>query len=257
MSQWIWTQSDLIKLAEHKKPKVRRWACERIRALYGEAGIEILERLLRDKDKDVLLEVLEYLENYLNPRFKDTLLKIYETQTGVIAGKCASLLGKLKDERFISAYKKKINTKVVEFDEVIWTIKAMGELGTSQARAILREMLSEMEGEADPFFINTLIYALIRAKEDLSFLLEHYARHYKRFAMEILYPLTSVCGSWYSMTDLKHEGERKVFRKSLPKAVSESFSYLKEKGLSSLEEALRKPSKTGLSPGYRNCLGPC
>jgi len=79
MSQWIWNQSDLKKLAEHKKPKVRRWACERMRTLYGEAGIEILERLLRDKEKDVLLEALEYLENYLHPKFKDNLLKIYET----------------------------------------------------------------------------------------------------------------------------------------------------------------------------------
>lgn len=243
MSQWIWNQSDLIKLAEHKKPKVRRWACERIRVLYGEAGIEILERLLGNKDKDVLLEALEYLENYPNPKFKDTLLKIYETQTGVIAGKCALLLGKLKDERFVSAYKRKMNTKNLEFDEVIWTIKAMGELATPQAKAILREMLSEIEGEVDPFFINTLIHALIKAKEDLSFLLEHYARHYKRFAMEILYSLTSVCGSWYSMADLKQKGERKVFRESLPKAVSESFSYLKEKGLSPLGEALRKAFK--------------
>lgn len=243
MSQWIWSQSDLIKLAEHKKPKVRRWACQRIRTLYGEEGIVVLERLLRDKDKDVLLEALEYLENYLNPKFKDTLLKIYETQIGVIAGKCALLLGKLKDERFISAYKRKMNTKTVDFDEVIWSINAMGELATSQARAILKEMLSKMEEEVDPFFINAVIHALIKAKEDLSFLIEHYARHYKRFAMEILYPLTSVCGSWYSMRDLKQEGERKVFRKSLPKAVSESFSYLKEKGLSSLEEALRKTFK--------------
>jgi hypothetical protein len=165
MSQWIWSQSDLIKMAGHKKPEVRRWACERMRALYGEAGIEILERLLRDKDKDVLLEGFEYLENYLNPRFKDALLKIYETKGGVIAGKSALLIGKLKDERFISAYKRKIHEKTVEFDEVIWSIKAMGELGTPQARTILKEMLSEIEGEVDPFFIHTLIYALIKAKK--------------------------------------------------------------------------------------------
>jgi len=243
MSQWIWNQSDLIKLAEHKKPKVRRWACERMRALYGEAGIEILERLLRDRDKDVLLEALEYLENYLNPKFKDTLLKIYESKTGVIAWKCALLLSKLKDERFISAYKKKINTKVVEFDEVIWTIKAMGELGTSQAKAILREMLSKMEGEADPFFINNLIHALIKVKEDLSILLEFYARHYRKFAMEILYPFTKISGSWYSLEDLKKEGKKKIIGKSFSPAVLESLSFLSKNGYFSLEKGLRQAFK--------------
>ena len=243
MSQWIWNQSDLIKLAEHKKPKVRRWACERMRALYGEAGIEILERLLRDRDKDVLLEALEYLENYLNPKFKDTLLKIYESKTGVIAWKCALLLSKLKDERFISAYKKKINTKVVEFDEVIWTIKAMGELGTSQAKAILREMLSKMEGEADPFFINNLIHALIKVKEDLSILLEFYARHYRKFAMEILYPFTTISGSWYSLEDLKKEGKKKMIGKSFSPAVLESLSFLSKNGYFSLEKGLRQAFK--------------
>jgi HEAT repeat protein len=244
MSQWIWSQSDLIKLAGHKKPEVRRWACERMGTLYGEVGIEILERLLRDKEEDILLEALRYLENYLDPRFKDTLFKMYETKTGIIAGKCAFLLGKLKDERFISAYKRKIHAKTVEFDEVIWSINAMGELATSQARDILKEMLSEMERqEVDPFFINAMIRALIKAKEDLSFLLECYARHYKRFAMEILYPLTSVCGSWYSLEDLKQEGKRKISKKSLPRAVSESLSYLKREGFLSLEEVLHKAFK--------------
>ena len=243
MSQWIWSQSDLIKLAEYKKPEVRRWACERMRTLYGEAGIEILERLLRDRDKDVSLEAFKYLENYLNPRFKDTLLKMYETKTGVIAGKCALLLGKLKDERFISAYKKKINTKTIQFDEVIWSIKPIGELATPQARNILREMLSEIEREVDPFFIHALIHALIKAKEDLSTILECYTRHYKRYAMEILYPLTSICGSWYSIADLQQEGERKIFKKSLPRVILESLSYLKEKRLPSLEEALRNAFK--------------
>lgn len=243
MSHLIWTQSDLIKLSGHKKPEVRRWACERMRTLYGEAGIEILERLLRDKDKDVLLEAFEYLGNYLNPRFKDTLLKIYETKTGVIAGRSALLLGKLKDERFISAYKRKIHEKMVEFDEMIWSVNGLGELATLQARNILREMLSEVEREVDPFFIHTLIYALIKAKEDISSILEYYARHYKTYGMEILYPLTSVCGSWYSLKELQEEGTRKTFEKGLPRAVSESLSYLKEKGLAPLGEALHKAFK--------------
>jgi hypothetical protein len=243
MSGWIWSQSDLMKLAEHRKPKVRRWACERLRTLYGERGVGVLERLLKDEDKDVLLEALEYLENHPDPKFKDTLLRIYETKTGIIAGKSALLLGKLKDERLIAAYRRKISGKSVGFDEIISTIRAMGELTTAPARAILRQMLSEMEEEVDPFFINALIHALIKAGEDFSALLECYVHHYKDRALEILHPLTTVCGSWYSPADLEKEGRNKLLGRSIPFVVSESFSYLKEKGLTSLEETLRKAFK--------------
>jgi len=243
MSEWIWSQSDLMKLAEHKKPKVRRWACERLRTLYGERGTAVLERLLKDEDRDVLLEALEYLESYLDPKFKDTLLRTYETKTGVIAGKSALLLGKLKDERLISAYQRRISKEAGRFDEIISTIRALGELASPPAKTILREMLSEMEEEADLFLINALIHALIKAEEDLSALLECYLHHYKDLALEILHPLTTICGSWYSVADLEKEGRKKLFGKDIPFAVSESFSYLKEKGLTSLEEILRKAFK--------------
>lgn len=243
MSQWIWSQSDLMKMAEQRKPKVRRWACERLRTLYGEAGIGVLERLLKDKDKDVLLEALEYLENYPDPKFKDTILKMYETGTGVIAGRCVLLLGKLKDERLISAYHKRISKEAGRFDEIISTITALGELASPPAKAILRQMLSEMEEETDPFLIHAVIDALINAKEDLYTLLESYAHHYKRLALEILHPFSTICGSWYSLEDLKQEGKKKLFGKNFPSAVSESFSYLKENGLSSLEKDLHKAFK--------------
>ena len=243
MSQRIWNQSNLVKLAEHRKPEVRRWACERMRTLYGEAGTEILERLLKDKDKDVLLEALEYLENYLDPKFKDILLKIYENRTGAVAGKCILLLGKLKDERLISTYKKKIHSKTVEFDEVIWVIRAMGELATPEANVILREMLSEAEAETDPFFINSLIYAVVVAKEDLHSILKYYSHLYKNFAMEILHPLTSVCGSCFSLEELKDEGKRKVLKKSMPRAISEYLAYLKGKGFASLEKGMYQSFK--------------
>ena len=243
MSQRIWNQSNLAKLAEHRKPEIRRWACERMRTLYSEAGTEILQRLLKDKDKDVLLEALEYLENYLDPKFKDVLLKIYENRTGVVAGKCIFLLGKLKDERLISTYKKKIHSKTVEFNEVIWVIRAMGALATPEANVILKEMLSEAEAETDPFFINTMIYALVVAKEDLRSILRYYSHLYKKFNMEILHPLTSVCGSWFSLKELKDEGKKKLFKKGAPRSVSESLAYLKEKGFASIEKELYQSFK--------------
>jgi tetratricopeptide (TPR) repeat protein len=243
MSQKIWSQLDLVKLAEHKKAEVRRWTCERMRILYGEAGTGILERLLKDRDKNVLLEALEYLENYLNPKFDLDLLNLYESRDGIIAGKSALLLGKLKNERLISIFKKKRHSRTVEFDETFWVIRAMGELATHEAKVILREMLSGAGEGTDPFLINTLIYALMVAQEDLHGILKYYSYLYKNFAAEILHPFTSVCGSWYSLEDLKVERKKKLFKKGVPPVVTDSLAYLREKGFDSLEKEIYQSFK--------------
>lgn len=243
MSQTIWSQLDLIRLAEHSKPEVRRWACERMSTLYGEVGIEILERLLRDKNRDVLLEALNYLWNYPNPEFCHILLNLYENQKGMVAGRSAILLGKMKDERLISAYKRKIHSKTIEFDDQIWAIQALGELATPEARAILREILSETGKEADPFFIHTLIHALVNAKEDVHRILKWYSDHYRDFALEILHPLTVVCGGWFSIDILKEMDESRFLKKGIRHVVAETLDYLKYRGFSSLSKELHKSFK--------------
>ncbi len=58
MNTWIWSRSDLIQLSRHNAPIVRRWACERLQTLYGRQSDEVLEELLRDGDREVLLEAL-------------------------------------------------------------------------------------------------------------------------------------------------------------------------------------------------------
>ena len=243
MSEPLWNQSDLHKLTGHRKSMVKRWACERMMTLYGEEGIEVLERLLRDKDKEVLVRALDYLERYPNPKFKDIVLKIYQTQTAGVAQRAALVLGKLKDERLIPSYEKKVKAGSVEFDELISVVVAIGRIATEQARIILREMLSEITEEVDPFLISSLIQALLEAKEDISILLEFYERHYKKFAIEILYPFASICGSLYSLEDMKEKGKKKIIGKNFPYAVLESLSYIRKKGFASLEKDLHQAFK--------------
>jgi hypothetical protein len=90
-----------------------------MRILYGENGTGILEKLLRDRDKDVLLEALIYLEDYPDPKHGNVLLNLYETREGAVAGKSVLLLGKVKDERLISTYKKKIHSRTVGPNETV------------------------------------------------------------------------------------------------------------------------------------------
>ncbi len=243
MAQFIWTQSDLMSLAQHKKAVVRQWACGRMKSLYGIGGTGILERLLSDKEKDVMLDALDYLSEYPEPRFKDTLLGIYTSHSGILASKSAILLGKLKDERFPAAYQKKMAAGQIESDELIGAIDALGELATEAAKTILREKLSEISRGSDSIFIGALVSALLRAGEDIPIVLNCYARHYETSGLDILYPLASVCGSSYSFEDLKEEGKRRLFRKTLPYAASDSLSHLKEMGFSSLAKDLEKAFK--------------
>jgi len=211
--------------------------------LYGEEGLEVLNRLLRDKDKEVLMRALGYLERYPNPKFKDIVLKIYQTQAAGVAQRAALLLGKLKDERLITSYEKKVKAGSVAFGELISVVVAIGRIGTDQAKAILREMLSEMTAEMDSLLISSLIQALLEAKEDISILLEFYGRHYKKFAMEILYPFTSICGSLYSLEDMREREKKRIIGKNFPYAVLESLSYIRKMGFTSLEKDLHQAFK--------------
>lgn len=240
MNTCIWSQSDLNRLTRHKTPMVRRWACERLRTLYGQPDPEVLQGLLKDRDPQVLHEAFEYLEAYPDPKFKDTLLNLYGTRSGGIAGKCAWLLGQFKDDRLIWAYEKKRRAGTVDFDEMDWTIGSMGKLGTIQARAHLKRILSEIKEDTAPFLISPLIHALLEAKEDFSVLLEEFARFYQKWGMEILYPFTSVCGSWHSLEDLKGEGKKKLWGKSLAPTVLESLNCLEDNGFPSLAKNLER-----------------
>jgi len=240
MNAWIWNRSDLTRLSSHKTPVVRRWACERLRTLYGKPDPEILQGLLRDRDPEVLREALEYLEVYPDPKFKDTLLNLYGTRTGVVAGKCALLLSQFKDDRLITAYEKKRRAGTVDFDEMGETIVSIGKMGTDRGKALLKRILSEITEDTASLLMPVVIHALLEAKEDFSVLLEEYARFYRKWPMEILYPFTSLCGSWPSLEDLKREGEKKLWGESLAPTVSGSLKYLEDTGFTSLAKGLRR-----------------
>jgi len=240
MSSWIWNQSDLVRLAGHDQPMVRQWACERLDILYGKAGQEVLEKLLKDKDKEVLLEALNYLENYPDPKFRDMVLNAYETHAGAVAGRCALVLGRFKDERLISAYERKIKTKTIDSDERIWVTDSLGELATDSSRNILRGLLSGITEETDPYLIDILIRSLLKAKVEIATPLALYARFYRKMPMEILYPFTVACGSWYSLEDLEREEKKRLLGKSLPPVLSETVTYLKDKGFTSLAKDLQQ-----------------
>jgi len=240
MSSWIWNQPDLMRLAGHNQAMVRQWACERLKVLYGKEGREVLGKLLGDKDREVLLEALNYLNEYPDPKFSDLILTAYETNSGAVAGRCALILGKFKDERLISAYGEKIKMNSVDSEERIWVTEALGELATEASRKLLRGLLSGITEETDPHLIDALIGSLFKAKEEMAAPLAVYAHFYQTMSTEILYPFIVACGSWYSPEDLEKEEKKKLFGKSLPPAVSESLTYLKEKGLSPLSKDLQQ-----------------
>ena len=242
MAGWIWSQSDLVRLADHQKPPVRRWACERMKIIYGEAGLEILERLLKDRDPKVLLEALHYLEEYPQPRFNDLLLRIHENQTGFIAGRCALILGRFKDDRWVPSCERRIRAKKADFNEMSLTIHALGELANQDAKESLKKTLSELPEEANPLLVHDVIAALLKAEEEFSIPLGAYKHFYQKWVVEILHPFTELCGAGYPVEDLKVEGKKgKWFGgENWPPAVEGAFAYMKNAGFRSTAKDLRK-----------------
>jgi tetratricopeptide (TPR) repeat protein len=234
-----------MNLAGHRVPRVRRWACERLETLYGKSGQEVLGKLLKDPADEVLLEALRFLESYPDQKFSDLVLEAYETRRGDVAGGCALMLGKLKDERLIPRYEMKKRKRPIDVDERIWVIVSLGELGTDSARSILRLLLSDIKEDTDPYIIEVLIGALLKAKEDMAALLEPYSRLYRERGMEILYPLIAACGSWHNLEDLKIEGKKKFLGKGLPPAVEECLAFLKGRNYSALAGDLQQAFAKG------------
>lgn len=242
MAGWIWSQSDLMRLADHQKPAVRRWACERMKIRYGKSGHEILERLFKDRDPRVLLEALDYLREYPHPKFNDLLLRIHENQTGVIAGSCALILGRFKDDRWFPYYERRIRAKKADSNEMSLTIHALGELANQDAKESLKKTLSELPEEANPLLVHDIIAALLKAEEEFSIPLGAYKHFYQKWAVEILHPFTELCGSGYPVEDLKVEGKKgKWFGgENWPPAVEGAFAYMKNAGFRSTAKDLRK-----------------
>ncbi|MGB9699649.1 MAG: SEC-C metal-binding domain-containing protein [Thermodesulfobacteriota bacterium] len=240
MNQKIWSQIDLANLARHQNPDVRKWACERMKTLYGESGMEILETLLRDKEEKVVQEALSYLQKYPQAKFIAILLNLCANQQGTISGKSSYILGKLKTPGFIDIFRKKGLIKPIEDVELIWLTKALGELATQEAKEILRELLSKANEQTDPFFIQNLIHALLVAKEDDHVILNFYARFYPNFSMEILQPFAFLCGSPVTVEDLRAEEKKKFFKKNIPPVLNYTLAYLPKMGYSSLAKVVPK-----------------
>ncbi len=229
-----------MQRAGHSQPMVRRWAGERLKTLYGKAGLEVLKKLMEDKDPAVLFQALDYLEAYPEHGFGDALLRLYKTHTGAVGERCAELLGTFQDERLITAYERKRKTLTIEREEKLCLMLALGSLGTDLARAVLRGLVPEIKEDSDPDIIDVVISSLLKAREDIPVLLQTYARWYREWGMEILLPYLRACGSWYSLEELKTEGEKKLLGKSLPPVVQEALEFIQEKGFSSLAKDLRK-----------------
>lgn len=236
----LWSMNDLMRFSEDPRPEVRSWACRRMRSLYRERGVPILDKLLRDPDGDVLSEVLSYLEEFPDPTYKEALLKLYTTRSGQIVGKCASLLGRMKEDGWIKVFFKRVQSGKVKLTEIVKAIEGLAELGTDEARSILRSMLAQGMSVMDPYLVEEMVEALLRAGEDPSFLLGFYRKHHGSLAMEILAPFTRVCGAECVSEDMEEEGEKSFWKDGIPPIVDESLTHLKKKGLSSFAKELKK-----------------
>ena len=239
-AHFLWSMNDLVRLSEHPHPEVRRWACMTMRSLYREQGVSILDRLLRDPDSDVLSEALSYLEAYPHPSYKGDLLKLYTTRNDPVVGRCASLLGRMKEDGWVKVFLKRVRSGKAKSAEIMNAIEGLAELGTGETRSILREVLTQAIRLEEPFVVEEVVEGLLRAGEDPSFLLGFCRKKHESLAMTILSGFTQACGAEHLSEEMEGGQAKSFLKKKLPPVVAESLTHLEKRGLASVAKGLRK-----------------
>jgi HEAT repeat protein len=247
---YLWPIDELSKLTRSSEPKVKTWACERLKTLYGKAGTPALEGLLKERDEDVLREALDYLLEYPAPQFADVLLDIYRRETGHMAGRAAMILAKLKDDRVVQAFfDKEVDMDREGLQEFLEVCKALGESRTEAAFETLKTVLNQAGEKSDPVNLKTVLDSILSTGNGVDSVLDYYFRHYKDLGKPVISALLDYCRFQHSNEYLS-EGKKKFFKKGLPPVVENAVSILKSNAEGKigkeLERLFRKEDYSGV-----------
>ncbi|MBI4745045.1 MAG: SEC-C domain-containing protein [Deltaproteobacteria bacterium] len=247
---YLWTIENLSTLTRHPAPKVREWASERLKTLYGNDGISALEGLLKERDRGLLTKALDYLLEYPSPQFADLALDIYKRENGHIAGMCAMVLAKLKDNRLVSAFDEKEFVAGKEgLIELLAVCKALGELGTDAACKTLQTIIYHSGKKPDTVSIKTVLTSILDTGSGVDTVLEFYLNHYKNSGTAVISALMDYCQFWHNDEELS-EGKKGFFRKGFPPVVENAIHILKsnsgDKIGRELERLFRKEDFSGV-----------
>ena len=224
MNQTIWNLSDLVRLSRHKNSVVRRWACERVAAVHGRDGIEIIESLLKDDDEGVLLEALHYLYDFPDSRYVSQLAELYKNQTSYLAGMIAGYLARNDELGWIPLFAERRRNPDFSRIEALHSLCALGQTRAPEARKMLETVLSEADDKSDDYVLRPLIASLLQHEGGLDIVLGFYAKNFKNHFVPVLHAIFCQCGFPYPHEELQEQLEKRkiVF-------VDKAVKYLKSR----------------------------
>jgi HEAT repeat protein len=101
----IWQLEDYVRFSESPDVRVRSWAFERLRDLYGNEAMAPIARLLHDADEFIACMAPAFLAEQGAVEYTPAILKRFREARaeGPVANACALALGKLGYEKAVPA----------------------------------------------------------------------------------------------------------------------------------------------------------
>lgn len=245
---FIWDFEGLSRLCQHKRPIVRKWAINRLSLLYPERAGDVIIRSISDKDASVAIEAVEHFLKYPAERYKDAFLNVYKRGSGIIAGRLAKILAKIKDARLIDAFAEKYaSNKDKESDLIGYSVSTLGVsmLNIDKSKEITYASLkdiTDLEDHETPI-AGALFTANLSGGVDIDRLLRFCYTHIDNpeLFITLLTEIGRHCGSWYKNEDLKEEEEKGILRYRHPLMVKESLDYIESNGYKEARRDIERP----------------
>jgi len=227
----IWKINDLVRLAGHKNAAVRKWACERVRVIYGRDGMEVIEPLLKDSDDDVLLSVMFYLQDFPDPKYVSPLAELYKNQTNYLAGIIAGYLAQNNELGWIPLFAERSQKPGFSRLETLHSLIALGQTRAPEARKLLETVLSETGAEADEDVLGALLESLLWHDNGCKAVFRFYAKFFKPHSATVLHAIANRCGFSYPLEEFQEQ-----LKKGKSAFVDKAVKYLRAKNASHAAE---------------------
>ncbi len=243
---FIWQFKDLSELCRHKYPLVRKWAVNRLSAIYHEKAGDIALKLISDENNAVVQEATDHFLNYPDETYKNALLELYKKSSGAIAGSIATTLVKLKDTRLIHVfsekYKSTIGKDLSGYSLSVLGIAMMQEDVSKQIAEASLKSIIDFDQYADILFMANLV-AGTDIKTLLNFCFGQPGN--SDLVAELLKDIGRDCGSWYDIDDITEGPEKDTPGYKPPYMIEESLDYLERYGFRDTKEKIERFFRNG------------
>lgn len=168
----------LVELTKHHKPKVRKWASQRLMDREEESSLPVLQGMINDPVDEIAIPIMYFLAEKGQAAAAPAIMEIFRQAEqnlpakSVLASWCAQALGKLNYREALPEFANYLKNHPEDVG-LLGVSSALGDLRSAEARLLLRELLQRLESSRDggvPYLNDVTVDALLRHgnPEDIS-----------------------------------------------------------------------------------------